>query len=184
MKLKIIITAFAASCLIFSSTQAFALFSISVGVTISQSFTAKDADGSKVAESDGVSGVFMHASLPILVGLGVDNYKTKLKDSGGIELATTMYDIFYLLPIPIINLTIGLGAGSTELLCTTCSAKYDKGKPTQWYASLGVPFFLPFFDMHLSYRSITSKIAIKAAYGGGEVDLSGNVTGVGIMFSF
>ena len=65
MKLKIIITAFAASCLIFSSTQAFALFSISVGVPISQSFTAKNADGSKVAESDGVSGVFLHASLPI-----------------------------------------------------------------------------------------------------------------------
>ena len=94
-----------------------------------------------------------------------------------------MYDIFYLLPIPIVNLTIGLGTGSTELQCTGCSATYDKGTPTQWYASLGVPFF-PFFDMHLSYRSITSKIAIKAAYGGGEVDLSGNVTGVGIMFSF
>jgi len=159
MKLKIIITAFAASCLIFSSTQAFALFSISVGV---------------------VSGVFLHASLPILVGLGVENYKTKLKDSGGIELATTMYDIFYLLPIPIVNLTIGLGTGSTELQCTGCSATFDKGTPTQWYASLGVPFF-PFFDMHLSYRSITSKIAVKA---GGEVDYSGNVTGVGIMFSF
>jgi len=180
MKLKIIITAFAASCLIFSSTQAFALFSFSVGVPISQSFTAKNADGSKVAESDGVSGVFLHASLPILVGLGVENYKTKLKDSGGKELATTMYDIFYLLPIPIVNLTIGLGTGSTELQCTGCSATYDKGTPTQWYASLGVPFF-PFFDMHLSYRSITSKIAVKA---GGEVDYSGNVTGVGIMFSF
>jgi len=183
MKAKIILSTFATTMLIFSSTQAFALFSFSVGVPISQSFTAKNADGSKVAESDGVSGVFMHASLPILVGLGVENYTTKIKGTSPVDLATTMYDIFYMLPIPIINLTIGLGAGSTELLCTTCSAKYDKGKPTQWYASLGVPFF-PFFDMHLSYRSITSKIAVKAAAGGGEVDYSGNVTGVGIMFSF
>ena len=183
MKAKIILSTLAATILIFSSTQAFALFSISAGVPISQSFTAKNADGSNVAESDGVSGVFMHASLPILVGLGIENYTTKLKDTGGIELATTMYDIFYQLPIPIVNLTVGLGTGSTELQCTLCSAAYDKGTPTQWYASLGVPFF-PFFDMHLSYRSITSKMAIKAAAGGGELDLSGNVTGVGIMFSF
>ena len=183
MKRKIILVAFAVTSLIFSSTQAFALFSFSVGVPISQSFTAKNADGSKVAESDGVSGVFMHASLPILVGLGVENYTTKIKGTSPVDLATTMYDIFYMLPIPIINLTIGLGAGSTELLCTTCSAVYDKGKPTQWYASIGVPFF-PFFDMHLSYRSLSSKMKIKTAAGGGEVDFSGNVTGVGIMFSF
>ena len=179
MKRKIILVAFAVTSLIFSSTQAFALFSFSAGVPISQSFTGKDSSGGKI-ESDGVRGIFLHASLPILVGLGVENYKTKLKGGGSVELATTMYDIFYLLPIPIVNLTIGLGTGSTELQCTGCSATYDKGTPTQWYASLGVPFF-PFFDMHLSYRSITSKIAVKA---GGEVDYSGNVTGVGIMFSF
>ena len=182
MKAKIILSTLAATILIFSSTQAFALFSISAGVPISQSFTVKDSSGATI-ESDGVSGVFLHASLPILVGFGVENYTTAIKGTTPIDLATSMYDIFYQLPIPIVNLTIGLGTGSTELQCTLCSAAYDKGTPTQWYASLGVPFF-PFFDMHLSYRSITSKMAIKAAAGGGEVDLSGNVTGVGIMFSF
>ena len=183
MKAKIILSTFATTMLIFSSTQAFALFSFSVGVPISQSFTAKNADGSKVAESDGVSGVFMHASLPILVGLGVENYTTKIKGTSPVDLATTMYDIFYLLPIPIINLTLGLGAGTTERQCTGWPATYDKGKPTQWYASIGGPFF-PFFDMHLSYRSLSSKMKFKTAAGGGEVDFSGNVTGVGIMFSF
>ena len=182
MKRKIILVAFAVTSLIFSSTQAFALFSFSAGVPISQSFTGKDSSGGKI-ESDGVSGIFLHASLPILVGLGVEYYKTKLKGGGSVELATTMYDIFYLLPIPIINLTLGLGAGTTERQCTGCPATYDKGKPTQWYASIGVPFF-PFFDMHLSYRSLSSKMKIKTAAGGGEVDFSGNVTGVGIMFSF
>ena len=180
---KIILTVFAATMLIFSSTQAFALFSFSVGVPISQNFTASNADGSMVAESEGVSGVFLHASLPILVGLGVENYKTTIKNDTPLVLSTTMYDIFYLLPIPIINLTLGLGTGTTEHECIICSSKYDKGTPTQWYASLGVPFF-PFFDVHVSYRSITSKMSVKAAYGGGEVDLSGNVTGVGIMFGF
>ena len=174
---KIILTAFAGVSLLISGTPVFAeLFSVSVGIPLSHTITGK------TAESDGVSGSFVHAKLPLIpVGLGIESYKTKLKDkTPTVELATMIYNLYYLLPIPIINLTIGLGAGSTELLCTTCSAKYDKGKPTQWYASLGVPFF-PFFDMHLSYRSITSKIAVKA---GGEFDLSGNVTGVGIMFSF
>ncbi|MBC8257520.1 MAG: hypothetical protein H8E38_00740 [SAR324 cluster bacterium] len=182
MKRKIILTLFAVSSLIFTSSQAFALLSVSAGVPISHTITGKGNDGSKI-ETDGVSGVFMHVSLPILVGLGIESYKTKIKSTSTVELETSMYDIFYMLPIPVINLTVGLGAGSTELKCSICSDAYDKGKATQWYASVGVPF-LPFFDMHLSYRSVSSKIKIKAAYGGGEDDFSGNVTGVGIMFSF
>ncbi len=37
-----------------------------------------------------------------------------------------------------------------------CSDYYDKGSATQWYTCIGMPL-IPFFDIHLSYRSITSK---------------------------
>ena len=150
---KTILTAFTAVSLLLYSTSAFAeLFSVSAGIPFSHSF----AD-TKVAESDGVSGFFLAGKLPILVGVGIESYKTKIKNSTT-TLATSMYDIFYQLPIPIVNLTLGLGMGSTELQCGSCSI-YDRGGATQWYTSVGIPIF-PFFDVHLSLRRVSSKIKL------------------------
>ena len=179
MKRKIILTAFAATSLIFSSTQAFALINFSAGIPFSHTFSGNWYDGSAV-ESDGVSGMFIQVGVPIFPGVGMDSYKTKLKDSTA-ELATTIYNLYYLLPIPVINLTLGVGAGSTELQCSEgCSTFFDKGSASQWYASFGMPI-IPLFDLHLSYRSVSSKIKIKS---GGEHDLSGNIMGLGIGFNF
>ena len=72
---KTILTAFTAASLLLYSTSAFAeLFSVSAGVPFSHSF----AD-TKFAESDGVSGFFLAAKLPIMVGVGIESYKTKFK---------------------------------------------------------------------------------------------------------
>ena len=178
---KTIITAFTAISLLLYSTSAFAeLFSVSAGIPFSHSF----AD-TKVAESDGVSGFFLAGKLPILVGVGIESYKTKIKNSTT-TLATSMYDIFYQLPIPIVNLTLGLGMGSTELQCGSCSI-YDRGGATQWYTSVGIPIF-PFFDVHLSLRRVSSKIKTNTASEGTpkgtEYDLGGTVSGIGIAFGF
>ena len=173
---KTILTAFTAASLFLCSTSAFAeLFSVSAGVPFSHSFA-----NTKV-ESDGVSGFFLAAKLPIMVGVGIESYKTKLKNSTTI-LATSMYDIFYQLPIPIVNLTLGLGMGSTELQCGSCST-YDKGSATQWYTSVGIPI-LPFFDAHLSLRRVSSKIKTNADSGDTEYDVGGTVAGIGIAFGF
>ncbi len=177
---KIILTAFAGVSLLIPSTPVFAeLFSVSAGVPFSHSFA-----NSKV-ESDGVSGFFLAAKLPIMVGVGIESYKTKIKGTTQ-KLATSMYDIFYQLPIPIVNLTLGLGMGSTELQCGSCST-FDKGSATQWYTSVGIPI-LPFFDAHLSLRRVSSKIKTNAASEGTpkgtEYDLGGTVAGIGIAFGF
>jgi hypothetical protein len=176
---KTILTAFTAASLLLFSTPSFAeLFSVSAGVPFSHSFADK-------VESDGVSGFFLAAKLPIMVGVGIESYKTKIKGNTQ-KLATSMYDIFYQLPIPIVNLTLGLGMGSTELQCGSCST-YDKGSATQWYTSVGIPF-LPFFDVHLSLRRVSSKIKTNAASGGTpkgtEYDVGGTVAGIGIAFGF
>ena len=179
---KIILTVFAASSLLLYSTPSFALLSVSVGVPLSHTITGKASDGSEI-KSEGVSGTFIQVGVPMLPGIGIDSYKTKLEDST-IELATMIYNLYYLLPIPIINLTLGAGVGSTELQCNGCAAFYDKGTANQWYASFGMPI-IPLFDLHLSYRSVSSKIKVKAAHGGVEAaDLSGNVMGLGIGFNF
>ena len=178
---KTILTAFTAASFFLCSTSAFAeLFSVSAGVPFSHSFADTKT------KSDGTRGVFLAAKLPIMVGVGLDMYDTKLKDSTK-KLRTAMYDIFYQLPIPIVNLTIGLGLGSTELQCVDCSTTFDKGTATQWYTSVGIPF-LPFFDVHLSLRRVSSKIKTNAASvgtpKGTEYDVGGTVAGIGIAFGF
>ena len=98
-----------------------------------------------------------------------------------------MTNIFYQLPVPIVNLIIGLGTGTTEYDCVTedgkgCSGYYDKGSATQWYTSIGIPL-IPLFDIHLSYRSITAK-NINRKSSGTKDDNSGSVTGIGLAFNF
>ena len=174
---KIILTVFAASSLLLYSTPSFA-FSISLGMPMGHTITDKTIH---LAGYDAPSGFLIGVQLPFAMGLGIDSYKTKLKETE-IKLGTDMYNIFYQLPIPVINLIIGLGFGNQALECTTCADDFDKGSATQWYTSIGMPL-IPLFDIHLSYRSITSKnINIKAS--DTKLDFSGSVTGVGIAFNF
>ena len=178
---KIILTVFAASSLLLYSTQAFALINFSVGVPLSHSF----AD-TKVAESEGVSGYFIQIGVPMLPGLGMDSYETKTKCEGcdkEQKISTTMYNLYYLLPIPIVNLTIGLGTGKTNWECSGWDCSWqDGGTATQWYTSFGMPI-IPLFDLHLSYRSVSSKIE-NINSKGEKNDVGGNVMGLGIGFNF
>ncbi len=177
---KIILTVFAASGLLLYSTQAFALFNLSVGVPLSHSFS-----DSNVAESDGVSGYFIQVGVPLLPGLGMDSYETKLKCAGcdkEAKISTSMYNLYYQLPIPIVNLTLGIGAGKTQQLWG--GVALDDGAATQFYANVGIPI-LPLFDIHLSYRSISSKIeSTSGSDKGTEYDFGGSVMGLGLGFNF
>ena len=181
---KIILTVFAASSLLLYSTPSFAI-SLSVGVPIGASI--KGDDGSEVA--DGASGYFLGVQLPFGLGLGMDSHKTKYKDSSTLKVATSMYNLYYQLPVPVVSLILGLGTGNSNYDCPdsgegygTCAEQYDKGAATQWYTSIGFPI-IPFFDIHLSYRSITSK-NIKYKGDGSKEDVSGTVTGIGLAFNF
>ena len=177
---KIILTVFAASSLLLYSTQAFALFNLSFGVPLSHSFS-----DSNVAESDGVSGYFIQVGVPLLPGLGMDSYETKLKCAGcdkEAKISTSMYNLYYQLPIPIVNLTLGIGAGKTQQLWG--GVALDDGAATQFYANVGIPI-IPLFDIHLSYRSISSKIeSTSGSDKGTEYDYGGSVMGLGIGFNF
>ena len=179
---KIILTVFAATSLLLYSTPSFAI-SLSVGVPIGASI--KGDDGSEVA--DGASGYFLGVQLPFGLGLGMDSHKTKFKDST-VKVATSMYNLYYQLPVPVVSLILGLGTGNSNYDCPdsgegygTCAEQYDKGAATQWYTSIGFPI-IPFFDIHLSYRSITSK-NIKDP-DGTKYDVSGTITGIGLAFNF
>jgi hypothetical protein len=181
---KIILTVFAATSLLLYSTPSFALLNFSVGVPLSHTFTGKSTSGNDI-ESDGVSGYFIQIGVPMLPGIGMDSYKTKIKCATcdkEFNVSTTMYNLYYQLPIPIINLTIGLGTGKTQLEYGGVAG--DDGAATQWYTSFGIPI-IPLFDLHLSYRSISSKIeSTSGGDKGKENDAGGNVMGLGIGFNF
>ena len=185
---KIILTVFAASSLLLYSTPSFALVSVSVGIPMSQAITDGNAP-------DKTGGYFLGVSF-LSIGLGIDSYTTKFKtgDCNGCwdakyaaGLKTNMTNIFYQLPVPVVNLIIGLGTGTTEYVGTNDDGKdfsvfFDKGSATQWYTSIGIPL-IPLFDIHLSYRSITAK-NIASKYDGEKYDNSGSVTGLGLAFNF
>ena len=177
---KIILTVFAASSLLLYSTQAFALFSVSVGTPLAYSFATGGSNSN-------TEGYFLGVQLPFALGLGMDSHKLK-SDTGSTELHTNMYNLFYQLPIPVINLILGVGTGSQEYICNdvgngkSCSDALDKGSATQLYTSVGFPI-MPLFDVHISYRMITSK-NIKVKETGAKVDFSGSVTGIGFAFNF
>ena len=191
---KIILTVFAATSLLLYSTPSFALVSVSVGMPMSQAITGKLAGKSYGNAPDKTSGYFLGVSF-LSIGLGIDSYTTKFKTgdckgcwdaANDIGLKTNMTNIFYQLPVPVVNLIIGLGTGTTEYVGTSegkdFSAYFDKGSATQWYTSIGMPI-IPLFDIHLSYRSITAK-NITDKSDGEKYDNSGSVTGVGFAFNF
>ena len=182
---KIILTVIAASSLLLYSTPSFALLNFSVGVPLSHTFTGKTTSGADMESDGSPSGYFIQIGVPLLPGLGMDSYKTKVKCAnctGDLHVATTMYNLYYLLPIPIINLTLGVGTGKSQYVSE--GKGYDDGTATQFYTSIGVPI-IPLFDIHLSYRSVSSKIeSTSGSDKGKKDDVGGNVMGLGIGFNF
>ena len=162
---KIILTVFAASSLLLYSTSSFALVSLSVGIPMSQSITGTVGGNASYDRTygnapDKTGGYFLGVGF-LSFGIGIDSYTTKFKtgDCNGCwgtandaGLKTNMTNLFYLLPVPVVNLIIGLGTGTQEYDCKTedgkgCSGYYDKGSASQWYTSIGMPI-IPFFDIH------------------------------------
>ena len=189
---RLILTAFTATSLLLSSSPIFAApLTISLGIPQQHTFTEKNEAGSKI-EADKPSGYFLGIKFPVGFGLGIDSYKTKFKGDTS-KIVTLMYNVFYQFPIPVINITIGIGSGKTKLDCSACEGDYtdpESGKKTgykageasQWYTSFGIQL-TQLIDIHISYRSITSK-NIEQVYSGAKVNYSGNVTGIGLAFSF
>ena len=189
---KIIFTVFAATSLLLYSTPSFA-FSLSVGVPIGTTWTGSYDDGTKT-KFDGISGYFLGVQLPFGLGLGMDSHKTKIKGTTDLKVATSMYNIYYQLPVPVVSLILGLGTGNSNFDCAdayggtedfvvSCDAAYDKGAATQWYTSIGFPI-IPLFDIHLSYRSITAKEIKDKLWDKTKNDVSGTITGIGLAFNF
>jgi hypothetical protein len=174
------------------STSAFAeFFSVSAGIPLSHTFKGEWSGSGGKVESDGVSGYMLHVKFPIMVGVGLEAYDTNIKAPDGanfdnMKLSTQLYDVFYLLPVPIVNITLGVGAGNTSLDCdvsggASCDDFYEAGTAYQWWAQFGFPIF-PFLDVHASYHDVTAKV--KGKDSNDDLSFNGNVIALGVAFVF
>ena len=170
--------------------------SVSVGIPLSHQFSGKySSSGTESSITAGsTSGVFLGLTLPFLIGFGVESYETKLKTTGSTDLSsttvsTTMADILFNLPIPIVNITLGLGAGQTKISSTSSELGTDwkAGNPTQFLASIGYNI-LPLIDVHLSYRKVSSHTVVRESSSSSchtcKINLGGSVTGIGVKIGF
>lgn len=177
---------------LFLSGSAFAeILSLSVGLPVYRSFSdltiEYDNSTSEATEleADGMpSGALFHVNIPFFPGLGYENYEVKLKKKSGTDVAddmklqTVLYDIFYLLPIPVINLTIGGGVGNAKII--TADEDSKSGLITQYFVQAGIPI-LPAFDIHVSYHAVNGKVEFDGA---DDIDISGNTAAIGVAFVF
>ena len=97
----------------------------------------------------------------------------------------TMFDLLFNLPIPVINISLGLGTGTTKINSTSSELGTDwkTGSPTQFLASVGYNI-LPLIDLHLSYRMVSSHTITRISSSSIKAGLGGSVTGIGVKIGF
>ena len=190
---KLIIGSLAVFALFWASSPAQAeFFSVAVDAPVAFSFddasTVKDVSGSKIS-----------VSFPFLIGLGYENYDvtqtlsgidpiTTSPTTGNFVSTITMLDVFFTLPIPFINIVLGLGSGTAKFEGPN-SQFYKTANLSQYYVSVGIPF-AAILDLHVGYHVISGEAESTSpvAIGGNPAVLNrkmdGNMTSIGLKLGF
>ena len=149
-----------------STTQAIGIYG---DIPVQFKFT-KDCSGDCTKSP---SGLKVGVVLPSNIGIGVESYSIH-------DDATTIkfefLDISYLLPIPIVNITIGIGGGKVDL---STGSYGNSGNATQFWVSAGFPI-IPLFDLHVGFHKVDASIHDDAL----TLEINGNMISVGAMFNF
>lgn len=169
-KLTIVLIALVAIVLSAPAAQA---LSISADIPLQYSFS--EGDG-----ADNVSGLKVGLSLPLMIGFGYENYTISNDDSSDYSYNFQLLDIFFQLPIPFINIGLGVGAG---VIGTEAPSEYsfETGTASQYFLSLGTDV-LPLLDIHLGYHVVNAKVTEKTT--NTELDLSGTMISLGATLGF
>ncbi len=175
LKWFLIIFAF---CLI--ATPATADLRVGVEVPLSYSFKAAD-DGSSL-DADGIpAGFILLVQLPLIPGgAGMESYEIKLDAKGDHKIALLMADLFYILPVPVVNISVGVGYGTVEVKGDSAS-RYDQTNCSQYFLRLGVPVS-PLIELIGSYHNVFAKVKVKGS--DSLLEAGGTLTTFGVAISF
>src|SRR5262249_50901559 len=134
--------------------------------------------------SSGVSGYSLGVSLPFFVGLGMDSYTASFPAKGGagkFDYTVNMYNLFVNLPIPVVNIALGVGAG-TGHVGGSSAGSYKDADLTQFMASFGFNI-LPLVDLHLGFRGFTGTNKPKGT-NTSKTDVDGKTYTLGVKVGF
>jgi len=165
----------------FTATAQADFLSVAADLPVAQSFKNSDlkADGAP-------SGFGLQVKLPLMVGLGIGQYDTKLKDSTT-HVLTDLYDVFFQLPIPLINITFGAGLGKTKIQCDSCTSvlTFKDANTTTTFAQLGFSI-LPLMDIHFAVHNTAGKVkqTVVATAVESDIDIGGTITTLGVSIGF
>lgn len=109
------------------------------------------------------------------IGLGLEAY-TITSSTGGSNITFTMLDASYLLPIPVVNITLGAGVGNVKL---NSGGSSESGMAAQLWASFGFTI-AAIVDVHVGYHQVNAKIHVNEF----TFDLGGNMISLGAMINF
>ena len=167
--MKKLITGLAMLLLLGGTAQnSFALFGAYADIPLSFSFSDCTTKCSQTP-SGAKTGI-------LLMGLGLGIEKYDIKDTG-LEVNYNIYDVSYLLPIPVINLTLGLGVGNADV---TLGANSKASLLSQTWGSLGFPIAGP-LDLHIGYHNVNAQ---KVNVGGIPINPSGTMWSLGALLNF
>lgn len=158
-----------------SATAKADLISYSLGMPVTFAFTKKADNGFDMESKGYPKGQLIHIQLPIFTGFGYERYEQDItfneaffkkasdyeEHQEDFKLRFTSYDMFFTLPIPIIKLSVGVGAVKAELVSSSIDFDpYLNNWAWQQYIQVGLPV-LVIFDLHVSYHQIFGKLKVK-----------------------
>ena len=167
-----------AFCLITASVVA----DIRVGVELPLSYSFKEADDGSSLDADGMpSGFILLAQLPFISGgAGLESYEIKLDQTGNHNISLLMADVFYILPVPVVDISLGFGYGTVEVKGDNASY-YQKTNCSQYFLRIGVPIG-PLFELIGSYHNVFARVAKKNS--DTLLEAGGTLTTVGVAIGF
>lgn len=163
----------------FKPASAQVLFSIAADIPVSYSFSNSDLS------DESASGLLTKVTLPFGIGFGLETYEV----TGNFQSTTTnfefdvaMIDIFYGLPVPVLNVQVGFGLGVAKFETKTgvTTTEYDDPFLWQVFVSVGYPF-AGIFDVHVGFYRIRGEAE---ASGLAKVSLDSNMFTLGARIGF
>ncbi|MBU2646825.1 hypothetical protein KKI24_19100 [bacterium] len=165
-------------CLIATS----ALADIRVGVEVPLSYSFKSADDGSSLAADGLPvGFILLAQLPFFpVGAGMESYEIKLDQTGNHKISMLMADLFYVLPVPVVNIAVGAGYGTVEVKGDN-AAYYEQTNCSQYFLRFGLPVG-PLFELIGSVHNVFARV--KTRNSNNLLEAGGILTTFGIAVGF
>jgi hypothetical protein len=139
------------------------------------------------ASASGLSGYKVGITLPIFVGLAYESYGGKFNSPNivgqSFNYDVTMVDLFLNLPLPVLNIAVGLGQGTGKFSNGPANVSVKDANLSQWFASLGINV-APLVDVHLGYHSFSGKNEVTTPPGSPGLKVDGTMTSLGVKIGF